>query len=104
MFPSEDPIARLSVEAIGRLRAAEPEAHRLAHLPSADSTALRISLPHPRTVLHCSGCLTVGGIEPMPNWWRRFWYWALLGWWWEEVERPGTGRHSGGRINARDVL
>ena len=18
-----------------------------------------------------------------PNWWRRFWYWALLGWHWE---------------------
>ncbi len=24
---------------------------------------------------------------PLPNRWRRFWYWALLGWTWEEVKK-----------------
>jgi hypothetical protein len=23
---------------------------------------------------------------PLPNWWRRFWTWALLGWVWSGVE------------------
>ena len=23
---------------------------------------------------------------PRPNWFRRFWYWALLGWKWEAIE------------------
>jgi len=27
---------------------------------------------------------------PVPNWWRRFWYWALLGWKWERIESDAT--------------
>lgn len=37
----------------------------------------------PRGWLHVAG---VGMIESRPNWWRRFWAWALLGWRWEEKE------------------
>jgi hypothetical protein len=25
--------------------------------------------------------------RPTPNWWRRFWYWALLGWRWRKVNK-----------------
>lgn len=24
-------------------------------------------------------------IHPRPNWWRRWWYWMLLGWTWEDI-------------------
>lgn len=24
--------------------------------------------------------------KPMPNVWRRFWYWFLLGWTWENIK------------------
>jgi len=27
---------------------------------------------------------TQWGISVWPNWWRRFWYWALLGWTFEK--------------------
>ena len=29
------------------------------------------------------GAMTVASCKPMPGRWRRFWYWALLGWTWE---------------------
>lgn len=24
--------------------------------------------------------------KPKPNWWWRFWYWALLGWKWKDID------------------
>ena len=39
-----------------------------------------------RLLIHQRDGLIVWFTHPMPNAWRRFWYWALLGWRWESVE------------------
>lgn len=37
-----------------------------------------------------------------PNWWRRFWYWALLGWQWtDDGDGPTGDVHIGGRRTTR---
>ena len=30
--------------------------------------------------------ILIGTSRPLPNRWRRFWYWALLGWRWERID------------------
>jgi hypothetical protein len=45
---------------------------------------LLITEPPVRSVLHASSCLTIQCTRPMPNLWRRFWYWLLLGWVWRK--------------------
>lgn len=32
------------------------------------------------------GTMLVYSVEPVPNWWRRMWYWLLLGWTFEAIE------------------
>jgi hypothetical protein len=36
-----------------------------------------------RSVLLIGGMVRIESPHPMPGWWRRFWYWALLGWKWK---------------------
>lgn len=31
--------------------------------------------------------LTFSYTKPIPNWWRRFWYWFLLGWYWKTYKQ-----------------
>ena len=38
-----------------------------------------------RARLYVWGGLVISSHRPMPGAFRRFWYWALLGWTWEEV-------------------
>lgn len=44
-----------------------------------------IQLPTYRSKLTISGEFYIMFEEPVPNQWRRFWYWALLGWKWKEI-------------------
>lgn len=48
--------------------------------------ALEIMPTGARSKLFVTPDLVVGDKRPIPNRWRRFWYWALLGWRWESVE------------------
>ncbi len=32
------------------------------------------------------GLVRIESPRPRPGWWRRFWYWALLDWGWEQWE------------------
>ncbi len=41
--------------------------------------------PHSRIV--APGKMVVELPDPRPNWWRRFWWWALLGCKWEVIEK-----------------
>lgn len=47
------------------------------------SQHLLITEPPIRSVLYASPYIRLEGPHPMPNWWWRFWYWALLGWKWK---------------------
>ena len=40
--------------------------------------------PLPRSVLKLGPNIGIQSTAPMPNWWRRFWLWALIGWTWEK--------------------
>jgi hypothetical protein len=63
-----------------------------------DSQMKMIETPEYRSELVIiKGQILVRTIHPMPNWWRRFWYWALLGWRWRkptprEDDIPAIGR------------
>jgi len=46
---------------------------------------LRISPPQPQSALIIGDAMRIESEQPRPNRWRRFWYWALLGWRWEEL-------------------
>jgi hypothetical protein len=46
---------------------------------------LLISIPPVRSVLHIGGPIQVETSKNPPNWWWRFWYWALLGWTWRKL-------------------
>ena len=43
--------------------------------------------PRPQWRIRIADTFTIDSYEPRPNYWRRFWTWALLGWTWEEVPR-----------------
>lgn len=51
------------------------------------TSGLTIAVPPPvRGRVHiCEDAIVIDS-EVYPNAWRRFWYWALLGWRWERVE------------------
>jgi hypothetical protein len=63
---------------------AEEEARQWINVQKVASGHLTITVPEVRSVLHASPYLTMTGAAPMPNWFRRFWYWALLGWTWRK--------------------
>jgi hypothetical protein len=44
-----------------------------------------LNLPPNRSILHITPNLTIHSSHPVPNRWRRFWYWALLNWKWEKL-------------------
>lgn len=44
---------------------------------------LTVYLDASKSVLIIQDSLKIESRRPIPNWWRRFWYWALLGWRWE---------------------
>lgn len=46
---------------------------------------LHIVNPPPRSILTITPQFKIEYHETPPNRWRRFWYWALLGWKWEKV-------------------
>jgi hypothetical protein len=45
------------------------------------------NLFHPKykSELSIGGLIFISSTDPVPNRWRRFWYWALLGWEWRPV-------------------
>jgi len=60
----------------------DQEAKQWIKVEQVTSGHLTIALPTPRSVLHASPYIRIEGAAPMPNAWRRFWYWFLLGWVW----------------------
>ncbi len=46
---------------------------------------LKLSPARSRLRVH-NDVIVVEGPRLRPNAWRRFWYWALLGWKWESIE------------------
>lgn len=43
-----------------------------------------------RLIISDTNLISVESSTPMPNLFRRFWYWALLGWRWEKIESDST--------------
>jgi len=44
---------------------------------------LLLEPPPVRSVLYIQGVIRIESSSPLPGWWQRFWYRALLGWRWE---------------------
>ncbi len=50
--------------------------------------AITIDQPWPKQYhsrVNVTPNFTISSERPLPNPWRRFWYWALLGWKWEAL-------------------
>ena len=43
-----------------------------------------LSAPKYRSVLNIRGDLEMHFLAPKPNWWWRFWQWALMGFRWRD--------------------
>ena len=46
---------------------------------------LTFAQPKPQSELRFTSDFTFRSVDQIPNLWRRFWYWALLGWTWEAL-------------------
>ena len=40
---------------------------------------------HPIALIRITRDFHIDTVDELPNAWRRFWYWALLGWRWESI-------------------
>lgn len=45
-----------------------------------------IHRPAYKALLIITADFHIQSARPLPNRWRRFWYWALLGWRWEKLD------------------
>jgi hypothetical protein len=45
---------------------------------------MELKFPVYKSRLHITPDFSIPHEQPVPNPWRRFWYWALLGWRWEK--------------------
>ncbi len=45
-----------------------------------------------QTVLHIMPDFHIHSTKPLPNRWRRFWHWALLGWTYETIDAWHKGK------------
>lgn len=52
--------------------------------PFLDAADGWVSPKHRSRILLHDGDIQFNFTTPVPNWWRRFWYWALLGWRWQQ--------------------
>lgn len=59
-------------------------AARDAERPAA-SGILSVTVPPVRGILSITADFKIHTSQAPPGYWRRFWYWALLGWRWERV-------------------
>lgn len=53
--------------------------------PAGLQTSVPLELPGYQAVLIVTAEFRVFTKDPVPNRWRRFWHWALLGWKWERL-------------------
>lgn len=59
-----------------------PDAPEILSIPTPPY--LQVTLPPVRSRLMMGATtIWIDSPQPMPNWFRRFWYWALLDWTWE---------------------
>jgi hypothetical protein len=66
----------------------EVEVHQMSHRPEFavhEGPSLIVRTEPVRSVLYITPELTVQSSAPLPNRWRRFFYWALLGWKWRRA-------------------
>jgi hypothetical protein len=52
---------------------------------ASPAVSLHVVQQKPQSVLFIMDSFRIESCKPMPNRWRRFWYWALLGWKWEKI-------------------
>lgn len=52
----------------------------------SDPTATLIEPRKNRSTLYFTPNIAISSPHPPPNWWWRWWQWALLGWRWERLQ------------------